>query len=428
MSNQTKTTLLFVHYSDDWSRSSEVCLINLIKSINHQKYDCILWCNQQRLADQVHKQIKASYITSFTLLLGWKAPRFSVSNWHEFYQQGKEIISHHQVDLIHCNSAAPCQWMNLVARHTHTPLVTHLHTQYPLRDRLSLGIHFSPKLVTVSDAIGQNLLLDGYNKERVTIIPNGINTHKLNAQHPILLREQLGIDKSAFVLATSGILIHRKGVDLLIDSLGKLDAVMLNIHLVIIGDGEEKASLERQAERLNLTKNIHFLGEQCNVVGLLKSDINVYISGAREEASGLALVEASLANLPVIAPMVGGIPEVITHYETGLLTQPNDSDSFAKAIMVFIQNPYLAKRMGRKGKETVYRHFTLTHYTKKFETIYEQQLNTLTSSRYSRPFWSAIHPLLSNISYLSKLFIHNHITPYFSTRKITNKEASYDDE
>ncbi|MGF1807469.1 glycosyltransferase family 4 protein, partial [Aliivibrio sifiae] len=173
--------------------------------------------------------------------------------------------------------------------------------------------------------------------------------------------------------------------------------VMLNIHLIIIGDGEERSALELQANQLNLNNNVHFLGEQCNVVGLLKSDVNAYINGARDEAFGLALVEASLARLPVIAPMVGGIPEVITHYETGLLTQPNDSDSFAKAIMVFIQNPYLAARMGQRGKETVYRHFTLSHYTKQFETIYEQQLDIPTDSTYSKPFWQTIQPLLSNV-------------------------------
>ncbi len=397
MSNRAKKTLLFVHYGHDWIRGSEICLINLIKSINHQKYDCILWCNQQSLADKVQKQLSASYVTPFTVLLGWQSPRFSLSNWHEFYQQGKDIVNQHHVDLIHCNSAAPCQWMNLVARHTQTPLVTHLHTQYPLRDRLSLGLHFSPKLITVSDAIGQNLLLDGYQKEDITIVPNGINTKKLNAQKPTQLRDQLNIDKSAFVLATSGSLIYRKGIDLIIESLHKLDAVMLNIHLIIIGDGEERSALELQANQLNLNNNVHFLGEQCNVVGLLKSDVNAYINGARDEAFGLALVEASLARLPVIAPMVGGIPEVITHYETGLLTQPNDSDSFAKAIMVFIQNPYLTARMGQRGKETVYRHFTLSHYTKQFETIYEQQLDIPTDSTYSKPFWQTIQPLLSNV-------------------------------
>lgn len=120
------------------------------------------------------------------------------------------------------------------------------------------------------------------------------------------MRQQLGIDSSAFVLATSGSLIHRKGVDLIIDSLHKLDAVMLNIHLIVIGEGEERAQLEQQANHLQLHNNIHFLGERDNVVGLLKSGMDAYISGARDEAFGLALIEASLAKLPVIAPMVGG--------------------------------------------------------------------------------------------------------------------------
>ncbi|MUJ25347.1 glycosyltransferase [Aliivibrio fischeri] len=424
MSKSKKTTLLFVHYGDNWIRGSEVCLINLIKSINHQKYRCILWCNQQCLADEVNKQVEAAYVTPFTLLLGWSSPRFSLSNWFQFYQQGKQIIRSHNIDLIHCNSAAPCQWMNLVARHTQTPLVTHLHTQYPLRDRLSLGIHLSPKLVTVSDAISQNVLTDGYKKEQLTTIPNGINTKKLNTQHKIDLRTQLGIDKSAYVLATSGSLIHRKGIDLLIDSLVLVDAVMLNIHLVIIGEGEERANLEAQVHRLKLTNNVHFLGEQCNVVGLLKSDINAYISGARDEAFGLALIEASLAQLPVIAPMVGGIPEVITHYETGFLTQPNDSESFAKAIMVFIQNPHLASRLGKKGKETVYRYFTLSQYAQQFENIYEEQL--INNQSHTQPLWVAINPIFNNLAYILKLFVRSHIASHFRSNDDLSKEAHHE--
>ena len=66
MSSRDKKTLLFVHYGNDWIRGSEICLINLIKSINHQKYNCILWCNQQCLADKVQKQLSASYVTPFT--------------------------------------------------------------------------------------------------------------------------------------------------------------------------------------------------------------------------------------------------------------------------------------------------------------------------------------------------------------------------
>ncbi|OCH21251.1 glycosyltransferase family 4 protein [Aliivibrio logei] len=426
MSTKSKTTLLFVHYGDDWIRGSEICLINLIKSINHQKFECILWCNQQRLADEVNKQVSAVYVTPFTLLLGWKAPKFSLSNWYQLYQQGKEIVDAHQVDLIHCNSAAPCQWMNPVARHTHTPLSTHLHTQYPLRDRLTLGIHFSPSLITVSNAIGEELLHDGYNRKNLTVIPNGIDTTKLNAQRTTPLRQQLGIDSSAFVLATSGSLIHRKGVDLIIDSLHKLDAVMLNIHLIVIGEGEERAQLEQQANHLQLHNNIHFLGERDNVVGLLKSGMDAYISGARDEAFGLALIEASLAKLPVIAPMVGGIPEVISHYDTGFLTQPNDSESFAKAIMVFIQNPRLAKEMGVKGKEIVYRNFTLSEYAKQFEKHYEQQLSTSNKETYSRPLRAAITPIFSRLRYMSTLFFHHHIVSRFGVNETLSKETHHE--
>lgn len=94
--------------------------------------------------------------------------------------------------------------------------------------------------------------------------------------------------------------------------------------------------------------------------------------------------------------------------------------------MVFIQNPRLAKEMGVKGKEIVYRNFTLSEYAKQFEKHYEQQLSTSNKETYSRPLRAAITPIFSRLRYMSTLFFHHHIVSCFGVNETLSKETHHE--
>ena len=371
---KTPKNILFVHYGENWIRGSERCLIDLIKHIDKEVFSAVLWCNSPLLAQEVKKLGVTVYLIDFTLLFGEHSPRFDFQAFKKLIKKGLSIVDEHQIALIHCNSGAPSQWLNFVSRARKLPLVLHLHSRYPLRDRITLGLYHSSMVVGVSQPVIEQLLCDGLHTQACCVIPNGIDTGTLLSQPIENIRHTLNLPHDAFVLMSVCSLIKRKGVDLLIEACRSLHEICLNVHLVVVGEGEEKERLQAQIDESHLSDFIHLIGEKKNVVGLMRKGIDLYVSGAREEVFGLTLAEAGLAQLPVIAPHVGGIPSVIEHQKTGLLVEPDNANALARAIYHLYINQEQCETMGQAGFKHVSEKLSIQTHVNEFETLYQNLL------------------------------------------------------
>ncbi|ASP39657.1 hypothetical protein CHH28_13680 [Bacterioplanes sanyensis] len=367
-------TLLFVHFGDDWIRGSERCLLDLMQHLDPQRYRAVLWCNSPVMAAAARELGIIVIQQPFTLLLGWSAPRFNVLAYGRLVRDAIALIKRFDVALVHVNSGAPTQWMHLAARWAGLPLVTHLHCRYPLKDRLSLGLHQASMLVGVSAPVIEQLVDDGMPAERCSVIANGIDTRALETQSGSNLRTLLQLDDSDFLLVTVGSLIHRKGMDLIIQAVSELGQLGIDAHLAIIGDGEERAALQQQTLNLGLQQRIHILGERSNVSALLRQGADVFVSAAREEVFGLVLAEAGLNRLPVVAPKVGGIPTVVRAGETGLLVEHESVPALTQALASLHNDPALRRQLGEAGRQRVLKHFSIEQYVGRFEALYQRLL------------------------------------------------------
>lgn len=365
--------ILFVHYGDDWIRGSEHCLVDLIRYVCRRNYRPIVWTNNRALFKQLSVMNIETQFNDFPLLLGWKAPRFDVASWLNLIEQGCNIIEEYDIDLVHVNSAAPCQWMTTAARIKRTPLVTQLHCDYTIRDRLTLGIHASPNIISVSHHVAKPVLKDGYPKTQLHVIHNGIDTKQLESQERVNAKQHLGIADDAFLFATVGSLIRRKGVDRLIKALRHVSLEYPHTHLLVIGDGPLRDRLETHADCLHLKEHVHFIGEQDNVIGWLKG-CDAFISGARSEAFGLVIAEAALAKIPVIAPQEGGIPEFVKHGETGVLYPNNGVGIITKAMRIAIKKPKLCHQLAQNAYQHIVDHHDIEMSCQKIEKIYRTML------------------------------------------------------
>lgn len=374
-SSRAIKNILFTHYSDNWIRGSERCLLDLMQHIDKQQYHPILWCNQPIMQAQAERLGIEVYRSDFSILLGWQAPRFNLINYFRLIKQAKNIIQQRDIDLVHANSAAPCQWLNIAARQCNIPLLCHMHAIYPLRDRLTLGLYQVSMAVAVSEYVIAPFYQDKVSPYRTKVIVNGIDHEKLLQQSVLDLRPILPIKVGAFVIVAVGSLIKRKGMDLIIDALAQLLEKGFLMHLLIIGEGPEKAALKQQIEQLGLQQQVNLLGEQNNVMGILRGTADLFVSGAREEAFGLVFAEASLAGLAVVGPNIGGIPEVVEHGKTGLLVNAESSFSLGRGIEKLYLAPVLANRLGKAGQQHILDNFTITQNVQQFENTYQQLLN-----------------------------------------------------
>jgi glycosyltransferase involved in cell wall biosynthesis len=150
----------------------------------------------------------------------------------------------------------------------------------------------------------------------------------------------------------------QKGIDVAIRALREVP----DAHLVVLGEGPQRGELEALgAER------VHLLGRVPDVAAWLQR-ADVLVHPVRWEGFGLALLEAMLASLPVVATNVSSIPEIVVDGETGLLVLPDDPSALAAAINRVLADP---RDYGRRGRERARAEFSVARMADRTLAVYE---------------------------------------------------------
>ena len=128
-----------------------------------------------------------------------------------------------------------------------------------------------------------------------------------------------------------------KRLNVLIDAMSQVVRLNPNVRSIIIGEGSERDTLQAQIKKAGLDTQVFLLGNITEAARFLPAG-DVFILPSKSESYGYVLHEAGLAGLPVIATNVGGIPDIITHNQTGRLIQPDSPDALAREILHFLDH------------------------------------------------------------------------------------------
>ncbi|MGC9461724.1 glycosyltransferase [Vibrio genomosp. F10] len=387
--------ILFVHCGNDDHKGNENSLLGIIANIDRARFTPFILTNSSLLHEKMRQMGIHSELEPFSILLGWSSPRFNIRQWLTQVKYAKAYIAKANIDLIHVNSGAPCQWMYTVAKVTNTPMITQLHSDYSARERITLGLHHSPRIIAVSKSITHQLIKEGYPQARLSIVPNGIDVDRLEKQGAVDIKAQLDIGDDAFTFVTVCSLVHRKGVDRLLLAMRHLVMEYPHVHLVVIGNGPQREQLEQQTDYLYLSDNVHFVGEQRYVQSWLKGG-NAFVSGARKEAFSLAIAEAALAGLPIIAPYEGGVPEILEHKKTAIFYKNTSGTCpILNAMRAVVKNPKSAQAIGLHAKEHILNNHTAVQNIRAIEKIYTKAMadNTNDTVNLVAPSWVSLNPI-----------------------------------
>jgi glycosyltransferase involved in cell wall biosynthesis len=161
-----------------------------------------------------------------------------------------------------------------------------------------------------------------------------------------------------------------KGLTYAIEAVSELIQEKKDVLFIIISEGEKRKELEALIKERGLAEKVFLPGYIQNAAALLKA-FDIFILASISEAFGYVLLEAGLAGLPIVATRVGGIPEIITDEETGLLVSPRDSQALAEKISVLLSDPEKRILLGNALKEKIARDFPFEKLLSKTLGIYD---------------------------------------------------------
>ena len=148
----------------------------------------------------------------------------------------------------------------------------------------------------------------------------------------------------------------------------------LNWTLTLVGDGTGRRDAEELSAELDIKDRVNFTGVREDVFRLL-ADSQVFILSSKREGFPLSILEAMRVGLPVVAADVGGVCEAVEEGQSGFLFPPGDADRLAEKLRRLLGDPLLRKRMGRAGRESFLKNFTLDQMVDKTISVYKSVAN-----------------------------------------------------
>jgi L-malate glycosyltransferase len=229
--------------------------------------------------------------------------------------------------------------------------------------------------IAASEAIRQILLADGVPAERVVTVHEGIDLEHVEAAPAVNVHEALWLPHDAPVVGNVAALVPHKGQGHLIDAARLVIQAIPDARFVILGEGELRASLERQVREHRLEKHVLLPGFRTDVLGCIKG-FDLFVMSSITEGLGTSLLDAMACSRAIVATRTGGIPEVVVDGETGLLVAPHDHRALADAIVRLLRDRTARETLGRAGLARVRERFTLERMIAGTAAVYARLAGT----------------------------------------------------
>jgi glycosyltransferase involved in cell wall biosynthesis len=346
---------------------AEMLLVNLIRRLDRDHFLPSLCCLKSLgpLGETL-----AGEIPTFHDLIGGKYDVRVVSRLAKLFRQQR-------IDAVVTVGAGDKMfWGRLAARRARVPVVLcALHsTGWPdaigRLNRCRLLTRWTDAFVGVAAAHGRHLIeQERFPADKVRVIPNGVDIARFQ---PLAdrgaLRRTLGLKPDAPVAGIVAALRPEKNHELFLRAAARVRSQFVAAQFLIIGDGSERAGLERLTTELGLNEAVHFLGTRADIPQLLAA-LDVFVLTSKIEANPVSILEAMAAGKPVIAPRVGSIDESVIDGQTGFLMPPDDERQVAERLGELFADPELALRLGRAGRAAVVARWSLERMVQGYQQL-----------------------------------------------------------
>lgn len=326
---------------------------------------------------------------------------------YQSYKELRKIIRDFKPDIVHTHAAKAGALGRLAALKERVPVIIHtfhghvFHSYFsPLKTRIFLAIERylgkrSSAIIAISDRQRKDLAFRYAvaPPAKIKMIPLGFDLSRFQedvASKRRSFREKYLLEDDEIAVGIIGRLVPIKNHTLFLNCaktvLGKTTK---KVRFFIIGDGESKEHLLREAESLGLDytyfperpkKAVFTFCSWIKDVDIAVSGLDIIAMTSYNEGTPVSLIEAQAGDKPIVTTNVGGIENVVARNETALLVDSNNYDQFTAALLRLIEEDELRESLGKKGWEFVKEKFHFTRMIKEMSVLYR----TLLQKKYGR--------------------------------------------
>ncbi len=288
----------------------------------------------------------------------------------------KHVVQKYKIDIIHAHDSHAHTFMYLsyrlfgldcqsvVSRRVDFPISASSHKKY--------NYPKIKKIICVSDKINEIMTNSLGKSDRIITIHSGVDLDKFNEKCSINLREEYKIPNDHAIVANVSAIADHKDYPTFVNTASEVLKVNDKVTFLIIGgDGGEKSMITDLIKNNGLTDHILLTGYLKDAY-LLISQLDIFLFPSKMEGLGTSILDAQATGVPVVSTYAGGIPELITHNDTGLLSPIGDSKDLAKNIVLLLENINLKSRITRSAQSNVKKYskkITARETLKIYETV-----------------------------------------------------------
>jgi glycosyltransferase involved in cell wall biosynthesis len=287
--------------------------------------------------------------------------------------------------IVHTHTAKAGLLGRLAARAARVPTVVHTYHGHVLRGYFSPAqtacyrwletrlATLADALVAVSESVKQDLVGMGIARpEKIRVVPLGLELRHLVGELPRgVLRREAGIASDAPLVGMVGRLVPVKDVPTFLRAARLVRETKPQVRFALVGDGEERPTLEAQSRELGVADVVTFFGWRRDL-RVVYGDLDLVVNASRNEGTPVALIEALAASKPVVATRVGGTPDLLGDDTHGRLVPANDPEALAAAVLETLERAEAARCRALAGREHVLAHHGVDRLVRDVDALYRE--------------------------------------------------------
>ena len=354
---------------------TEQVIRNIIESTNTERFNTSILCLESPLGP-FGELLRSQGVRIISLS---RSPGIDVSLLKEI----RKVVKEQSIDIVHCHQYTPWFYGAIAMMFSGVKIIFTEHGRfYPdsttwkrkiINPFLLLNTH---AVTAISKATKDALTEFEFIKPNdIEVIYNGIVGLEPR-ECSSALRSSLGCSDSTLLLGTVARLDPIKNHVMMLRAFSQVLNSGTDAHLVIVGDGDERETIEKTISSLSLEGNVTLTGYITNPTSYLEA-FDVYLLSSLSEGTSMTLLEAMSLGRPCVVTDAGGNPEIIKHKYNGLVTPNDDANEFAHAIMALANSQQTRDDMGLAAKKRFEELFSARSMTKHFEALYETLMNNI---------------------------------------------------